>query len=144
MNYFGRSLTINPVKLSASLLVLTSMALALVVVAMAGSPAPVQGRKSAAKEVVSKLVAGDVEGVRADFNEQMKQGLSADQMRQVWAEAIKYHGKFVSQREANNAQQQGHDVYSIRCEMEKSPMEVVVAYDGNGKIGGLWLRPAKA
>jgi Protein of unknown function (DUF3887) len=102
-----------------------------------------QGRRAAAKEVVNMLVAEDFEGVRANFNETMKQGLSAEQMREVWRRAIAYHGAYKSQGEARNGQQDGYDVYIIRCEMGNSPMEVVVAYDGDGKIGGLWVRPAQ-
>jgi oligoribonuclease NrnB/cAMP/cGMP phosphodiesterase (DHH superfamily) len=101
-----------------------------------------QGRRAAAKEVVSKLVAEDFEGVRANFNATMKQGLSAEQMKDVWKKAIAYHGEYKSQGEARNAQQDGYDVYAIRCEMKNSPMEVVVAYDSDGKIGGLWVHPA--
>lgn len=102
-----------------------------------------QGKRAAeAKEVVTKLVAGNFEGVRANFNEKMRQ-LSVEKMKEVWDAAIAYHGAYKSQGEARNGQQEGHDVYVIRCEMKNSPMEVVVAYDGNGKIGGLWVRPAQ-
>jgi hypothetical protein len=102
-----------------------------------------QGRSAAATEVVNKLVAENFEGVRANFNETMKQGLSADRMREVWRAAIAHHGAFKSQGEARNLQQEGYDVYIIRCEMKNSPMEVVIAYDRDGKIGGLWVRPAQ-
>lgn len=102
-----------------------------------------QGRSAAAKEVVNKLVAENFEGVRANFNETMKQGLSVEQMRDVWKKAIAYHGAYKSQGEARNGQQDGYDVYVIRCEMKSSPMDVIVAYDNDGKIGGLWLRPAQ-
>jgi hypothetical protein len=142
MKYFNLSLTLTPVRLSASLLIILSVTLSLNV--RAGAFDPVEGSKSAAKAVVNKLVAGDVEGVRADFNEEMKQGLTAEKMKEVWAAAIQYHGNFKSQGEASQSQQQGYDVYVIRCEMEKSPMDVVVAYDKSGKIGGLWLCPSAA
>ena len=144
MKYSIRSLYLAPLKMSASLLILLSMAMSLTVLATTGSPGSVQDRKSSAKEVVNKLVSGDFEGIRANFNEEMKQGLSAAKMKEVWTAAIQYHGTFKSQGEPNNIQQQGYDVYSIRCEMERSPMEVIVSYDQNGKIGGLWVRPAAA
>jgi hypothetical protein len=123
------------------------MSLMLPVSAKVGTLSPggnIKGSKSAAKAVVNKLVAEDFEGVRTDFNEQMKQGLSAEQMKTVWTGAIQHHGKYKSQSEAIQSQQEGYDVYTIRCEMMKSPMEVVVAYDQDGKIGGLWVRPAPA
>ena len=142
MKHFSSSPTLTPIKLASSFLILMSIAMSLAVSAKTARPIPVQGNKGAAKEVVNKLVAENFEGIRADFNEEMRRVLSAEQMKQVWTAAIQYHGKFKSQGEPNNSQQQGHDVYSIRCEMERSPMEVIVAYDQNGKIGGLWFRPA--
>jgi len=144
MKCFNRSLTPTSTNLLAALFALLCMATSLSVTATPANPSPAQARKSSTKAVVDKLVAGDFEGVRADFNDEMKQGLSAEKMKEVWTAAIQYHGKFQSQGEAANTQQQGYDVYTIRCEMERSPMEVVVAYDQNGKIGGLWVRPAAA
>lgn len=73
----------------------------------------------------------------------MRQGLSAERMKEVWRAAIAHHGAYVRQGEPKNGQQDGYDVYVIRCEMKSSPMEVVVAYDQEGKIGGLWVRPAQ-
>jgi len=142
LKQLSRSLTFTPVKLAASLLIMISVALSLDVQASAFGLAG--GSKSAAKAVVDKLVAGDVDGVRADFNEEMKQALTAEMMKGAWAAAINYHGKFKSQGEATQGQQGGYDEYVIRCEMERSPMDVVIAYDQHGKIGGLWLRPSAA
>lgn len=105
--------------------------------------ANVKGSESDAREVVNMLVAQNFEGVRAHFNQVMKDGLSADRMREVWNAAIQYHGQFKSQGAANQSQDQGYDVFIIKCEMERSPMEVVVAYDQSGSIGGLWVRPAR-
>ena len=132
----------NPRRIAVSVSIF-SLLISLAFITSAKAATTMQGRSAAAKEVVNKLVAGDFEGVRANFNDTMKQGLSAEQMKDVWNRAIAYHGAFKSQGEARNAQQEGYDVYLIRCVMEKSPMEVVVAYDSNGKIGGLWVRPAQ-
>lgn len=120
-----------------------SLLISFAFVASANATTIAQGRSSAAKEVVTKLVAEDFEGVRANFNETMKQGLPAEKMKAVWRAAIAHHGSYKSQGEPRNGQQDGYDVYVIRCEMKDSPMEVVVAYDGDGKIGGLWVRPAQ-
>ena len=119
-----------------------SLLISFAFITSANATTTMQGKRAAAKEVVNKLVAEDFEGVRANFNETMKQGLSAEQIRAVWRKAIAYHGAYKSQGEAQNGQQDGYDVYAIRCEMRNSPMEVIVAYDRDGKVGGLWVRPA--
>jgi hypothetical protein len=140
---------VTPVRLSGSLVVLLSLLMSLTpaLPVKAGGlsfPTNDETSKNAAKEVVRKLFAEDFEGVRANFNEQMKQGLSADKMREVWTAAMQYHGKYQGQAEPVVRQVQGYDVVVIRCEMERSPMEVEVDYDQNGKVGGLWVRPARS
>jgi len=101
-------------------------------------------RDAAAKEVVNKLAAEDFEGIRANFNEQMKQGLSVETLKKVWKASVARHGAYVSQGELKSSQQDGYDIYVIRCEMKTSPIEVVVAFDHDGKIGGFLLRPVQA
>ena len=119
------------------------VSLAFAVSASANSVKGVPERNAAAKEVVNKLVAEDFEGVTANFNEQMKQGLSTETLKKVWKASIARHGAYVSQGEPRNTQQDGYDIYVIRCEMKTIPMEVVVAYDQEGKIGGLLFRPTQ-
>jgi len=101
-------------------------------------------RDAEAKEVVNKLAAEDFEAIRANFNDQMKQALSAEAMKKIWKASVARHGAYVSQGELKNTQQQGYDIYMIRCEMKTSPIEVIVAFDSEGKIGGFSLRPAPA
>jgi hypothetical protein len=145
MKRFNCSFNLNPTQFFSSLIVVMSLSIALAP-AQARSLSSVtnsEGSASAAKEVVNKLLAEDFEGVRANFNQQMKDGLSAEKIKEVWEAALQYHGKYKSQSEPTRSQDQGYDVFVIRCEMQRSPMEVMVAYDQSGKIGGLWVRPAK-
>ena len=121
-----------------------AISLAFAVSASANSGKTDAERDAAAKEVVNKLAAEDFEGIRANFNEQMKQGLSAETLKKVWKASVARHGAYVSQGELKSSQQEGYDIYVIRCEMKTSPIEVVVAFDQDGKIGGFLLRPAQA
>src|SRR6185295_20296860 len=79
-----------------------SLLISFAFITSANAATTTQGRSASAKEVVNKLVAGDFEGVRANFNDTMKQGLSAEQMKDVWKKAIAYHGAYKSQGEARN------------------------------------------
>ena len=133
----------NSRRIGSSVSSILSLLISFAFMTSATAATTTQGRAAAAKEVVNKLVAENFEGIRANFNATMKQGLSAEKMKEVWRAAIVHHGAFQSQGEARNGQQDGYDVYLIRCEMKNSPMEVVVAYDSDGKIGGLWVRPAQ-
>ncbi len=120
-----------------------AISLAFAISASANSGKSGAERDAAAKEVVNKLAAEDFEGIRANFNEQMKQGLSAETLKKVWRASVARFGAYVSQGEIKSSQQDGYDIYVIRCEMKTSPIEVVVAFDQEGKIGGFLLRPAQ-
>jgi hypothetical protein len=99
------------------------------------------GNADAAKEVVNKLVAEDFEGIRANFNEQMKQTLSVEILKTGWTSAIQNTGKYIGQVDLRRDLREGYDVYTITCRMQRGGLEVEVSYDRNGKIGGLWIRP---
>jgi hypothetical protein len=108
----------------------------------AGSQDP-KGYKKTAKGLVDNLVAEDYEGVRENFNEQMRQGLSADQIAQTWTAAVQQLGSYRSQGSPQLIKDQGFDAVVIRCQMERGALTVEVVYDGEGKVGGLWIRPAQ-
>lgn len=96
-----------------------------------------------AKDVVNKLVAEDYEGIRANFNEKMKSGLSAEKMKEVWKSVLEHAGAFQSQGTPQTQNTQGWEIIVIPCQMERAKINVEVDYDSDGKIGGLWIKPAK-
>jgi hypothetical protein len=97
--------------------------------------------KADAKEVVNKLVAEDYEGIRKNFNDQMKGGLSAENMKAVWRAVIEHLGDYKSQAEPQSEIRQNWEIIVIKCEMVRGKVDVEVDYDPSGKIGGLWVRP---
>lgn len=96
-----------------------------------------------AKEVVNKLVAEDYEGIRRNFNDTMKAGLSAEKMKEVWRSVLEHVGAFRSQGDPQSQMNQGWEIIVIQCQMERGKINVEVDYDPSGKIGGLWIRPAQ-
>ena len=103
---------------------------------------PVPDHKADAKGVVDKLVAGDYEGIRKTFNAQMRAGLSADKMKEVWVAVVGQLGKYKSQGQPHSANGPGgYEIVVIRCQMENGEVDVEVDYDPDGLIGGLWVRP---
>ena len=104
---------------------------------------PAFDHKEDAKGVVNKLVAEDYEGIRRDFNDTMKSGLSAEKMREVWRAVIDHLGQYKSQSEPQSNSAQNWEAVVIRCQMERGQVDVEVDYDPEGKIGGLWVRPVQ-
>lgn len=103
---------------------------------------PVFDHKEDAKGVVNKLVAGDFEGIRKNFNAQLKAALSADKMKDGWIAIGNQLGKYKSQGQPHSGPGPGgYDIVIIRCQMDKGELDVEVDYDPDGLIGGLWLRP---
>jgi len=101
-----------------------------------------EGTKKLANEVVDKLVAGDFEGVRKNFNENMKQNLSAAQIKNVWIEMISKIGAYKSREKSLYQEYPDNTAVFTRLQMEKGKVIVEVRFGADGKIGGLWLRPA--
>lgn len=101
----------------------------------------VEEQKRQTKEIVSNLVSKNYEAVRKNFNEQMRNGLSADQIKQVWETLISQVGNYKGQDDPIVQRVQGYDTVTIRCRMEKGAIAVQVAFDSEEKVGGLWAVP---
>lgn len=120
------------------LLALTSIGLVCSPSALAAFP----DHKADAKVIVDKLVSGDYEGIRQNFNAQMKAGLSAEKMKEVWTAVVQQLGKYKSQGPPHSGQGPGGwEIVVIRCQMEKGELDVEVDYDTEGLVGGFWVRP---
>lgn len=97
--------------------------------------------KVAALEVIDKLVATDYEGVRADFNNQMKASASVETLGQIWTSIVQSLGSYQGHDEPRTKQVQSLTVVMVKCRMERGAVDLHVAYDEGGKIGGIWAYP---
>ena len=100
-------------------------------------------RGPAATAVVDRLVAGDFEGIRSDFSDELRNQLSADQMREVWNSVTTQIGTFKRQGAPEAHRVDDVDVILIRCEFERAPAQVEVDFRPDGKIVALWIRPTQ-
>ncbi|HVU13571.1 MAG TPA: alpha/beta fold hydrolase [Phototrophicaceae bacterium] len=96
----------------------------------------------AAKAVLDKLVSGDYAGLYAQFDDQVKAAVTQAQIQQVWDEIVQQNGAFqkISDIEAGPT---AHTVI-LTLQFEKSPLNFGLAFDADGKIGGLRFFPAAA
>ncbi len=96
----------------------------------------------AAKAVVDKFVNGDYAGLYAQFDAQVKAAVTQDQLQTAWEGIVKQAGEFqkISDIEAGPAP---HTVI-LTLQFEKSPLNLGLAFDADGKIGGIRFFPTAA
>ncbi len=99
--------------------------------------------KKVANEVVDKLVAENFEGVRKNFNENLKQTLSAEQIKNIWMTVKNDAGEYESREKSLYQEYPNNSIIVFtRLQMKKSKLSVEVHFSEDGKISGLWLKPA--
>jgi dienelactone hydrolase len=119
---------------------------AIVLVVLATLPLSARAQESAAvtraKRVLDQLRQDRYEEVAKDFNAKMSAALPVAQLQQVWTSLRQQVGPLktiVDHRE--NAIAGGITSVALGCEFEKATLDVVIAFDPEGRIGGLRLVP---
>jgi dienelactone hydrolase len=114
----------------ASLLFLTTQA----------APPDVAAR---AKEVIASLAAQQFAAVEARFTEQMTVALSGGRLGSTWTAVIAQAGPLKSCETSPRIRSIADKQMVITlCEFERAKVDVQIAFDSDGKISGLALRPA--
>lgn len=97
-----------------------------------------------AETILKALDAGEFEQARADFDATMLANLSAEQLGGVWASLPQQVGARVSVA-AGRTQAAGEaTVAIIPLQHAKAWLELQVSCSAEGKVGGLYVRPAAA
>jgi hypothetical protein len=94
------------------------------------------------RTIIGQFVARDFEGIRKDFDAQMKQRLSSQMLEQGWNALTQQFGSLKSQDQPQTRKARGYEIVTVTCQMERGAIEIEVDFDTTGQIGGLWLRPA--
>lgn len=98
--------------------------------------------KRMGNDVIDKLVAKDFEGITRNFDDNLKQNLSAKQIGEVWSQVLAAAGEYKSREESQTQERDGNFGAFTVCQMTKGKIRVDVWVNGNGKIMGLWVNPA--
>jgi hypothetical protein len=97
--------------------------------------------KSVAREVVNMKVRGDFSGVARMFDSNMRNAVTADQMRQGWQSIINQVGAFQRIIEMNLNSQGGYDTVDIKCQCQRGFIYIRVVINRQQEIAGLWVQP---
>lgn len=114
-----------------------TMAALLALPALAPAAADCTARAGA---ILAALDAGDWETARADFDERMRDGLGAEQLRQVWTALPAQVGP----RLAQGAARVSSTGVVIPLQHEKAWLELQIACAADGRVQGLFVRPGQA
>ena len=92
--------------------------------------------------IVVSLANGHWELAREDFNARMSEALDAARLAEAWARMASIAGRYEGMGEPFARRAADHVVVEIPLHFEAGEAIARVAYDADGKVAGLWLRPA--
>ena len=114
---------------------MTMTCVAVLLAAGCGKPSATQ----LAEGMVDSMAKGDFAAATKDFNATMNAAMSAERLGQTWSQVTALAGAFKSRTESREAQECGFQTVHVICRFEKSPIDIKVVFDKDGKIGGLWF-----
>lgn len=96
-----------------------------------------------ALQVIDQLDAGQYEDVAATFDEGMASATDAAGLGQIWASLPQQLGAQQSRGEPVASQRDGYDVVVVPVQYERATANVIVSFDGEGRLAGLFIQPAE-
>jgi uncharacterized protein len=97
--------------------------------------------EAAARQIVQQLVAGQFSKIEAQFDATMAAALPPGKLAAGWTGLLPQFGPFESIVEAKAHRTQGLDIVVVVCKFHNSVVDAVIAFNPDGKIAGLNLRP---
>jgi len=97
-----------------------------------------------ARDFIDELNRGDFAAAFARFDETMKEALSEDKLKELWQQLILQVGEYQSELSVRT---ESKDIYSaviITSQFSKTPLDVRVVFDLQGKIAGLFFTAVQA
>jgi murein DD-endopeptidase MepM/ murein hydrolase activator NlpD len=97
-----------------------------------------------ARAVLANILAKDYAAAAKNFDAKMMTALPPATLKQVFETQIQPQiGSFQAVREVKTATQGGFTVITLVSNFERGLVNVIVAFDPQGKVGGLFFKPAQ-
>jgi hypothetical protein len=100
------------------------------------------GAADRAAAIVTCLTEGRWEDARRDFNARMREGGDAGRLASGWARTVAMIGRYEGMGEPFAHRAGDHTVVEVPLHFEAGQATGRVIFGDDGKIAGLWLRPA--
>ena len=100
--------------------------------------------ESAARALVTQLVARQFDKVEAQFDEQMKAALPVAKLPEIWDSLLAQAGQFKSIASVKVMEKQGLHAAFVTCEFQNATLDAKVFMDDQGRVKGLFFEPTSA
>jgi hypothetical protein len=100
-----------------------------------------ENMEATAKGITELLQQQQFDQVSSKFNDRMKQAMPTDRLEGSWGHVVAHLGPFKGIKTVRKDPEL--DRVDVRCEFEKGPMIVRIAFEPSGKIAGMWMLPAE-
>ncbi len=100
------------------------------------------GAAERAIAIFADIAAGEWETARADFGPTMLEAVSASRLAAVWAQMAALIGRYESMGEPFTHALGEHTLVDIPLHFEAGEADGQVAFDSDGAVAGLFVRPA--
>ena len=100
------------------------------------------GAADRAAAIAACLAEGRWEEARRDFNARMREGASGERLADGWARTVGLIGRYEGMGEPFAHRAGDNTVAEVPLRFEAGEATVRVIFDPDGKVAGLWLRPA--
>ena len=98
---------------------------------------------SKAKTFVDLLAKKDFPAAESYFSDEVKAKLSTAKLEEVWNSLPSQVGNFKRQTAVKTEKVKDAEIVIITVEFEKASLDFHLAFDKNGKIGGLFFKPSQ-
>jgi hypothetical protein len=95
--------------------------------------------EESAKTVANLLAQEHFDVLSAQFNDRLKEMMTADHLDESWSHVVHHLGIFKSIKQAEKNPE--FEIVDVRCEFEHGEIIVRVAFDFYGKVGFIWMLP---
>jgi hypothetical protein len=98
-------------------------------------------RKQIAQNIIDNLTKGKFEAVRTDFSGTLKREMSAQVLKDQWANVETQVGKFENVISMRIALFQGYNVVIVRCKFAVDNMNLELIFNEDDKVIGIHTKP---
>lgn len=96
-----------------------------------------------AEELVAELVGCQWQEVRRDFDDRMREAVGEDELKLAWAQVAGAVGQYERTGEPYARSMGDYTVVHMPLAFEAGERTVQVTYREDGRVAGLWIRPAE-
>src|SRR5262249_37388945 len=103
---------------------------------------PAGSLEKAARAFIEQLSQGEFARATDGFDATMRKALPPDELKKTWEKVVGDAGAYQKQLGSRAGKTGAYGVIVVTCQFTKSKQDVRVVFDKDGKITGLFFRPA--